>query len=284
MNPSNREMTGFNNISRTGKLKLQADADNVRAMCMDVVRLLNSKNIPSNFDINHNDGGNIGVHEWVSQIRFIHLKYMNVNFQTKIFKHAYHNTENVVDYFDTFKHSDKYHLSAKPRFLEYENVVFLCGSNVLEVAIDFDKIDALVEQYPDLVIKPHPITTLYYINMLKTRYGSNRVLSQKISGVDVLKSAKRVWLPSTSEFWFSALNYDKEIGFISKDGFCGTYTSIINAVWELHEETGEPLKDIVNKIISSPYSGLYGSMADFEEHHEKYCNVILELGGNFDNV
>lgn len=285
MNPNNNEMTGFNNMSRIGTLTLRHCADNVRAMCMDIVGLLNSNNIPCNFDINHNDGGNIGVHEWVSQISFIHLKYMNDDFQRKIFEHAYQNPSGYIhDYFREFDHADKYKLSSKPRFLQYDNVVFLCGTNVLEIAVDFDKIDLVFEQYPDAVIKPHPITSVYYMNMLKTRYGSKKVLSNKISGIDVLKSAKRVWLPTTSEFWFSALMYDKEIDFIDSENFVGTYTAFVKTVWDIAERTGEDHKTIVNRIISSPMSGLYGSVEDVEFNYELYRDTILKLGGNFDNV
>lgn len=274
-------MRGFNNVERTGALILSSRAKEIRNRCMTLVSELNKLGVESNFDIHHDNGGNIGVSEWVSQINGFCLRYMNVEVQSKILEYAYHHSNDDTRCVTQFiTKSDKYQLSVLPDFLRYDNIIFLCGSNLLFTLIEPNQLHAIIDNYPNVKIKPHPLTNIKDINLLKNTFGDDVILARKLPGIELFNRAKHVWVPHTSEMSLNAVIQNKHYTVIGNEhSRRGLYFVINNVIKKLHTATGESKLRILNKIVFSPYSGIYLSQSDFVKNHKKFLEQIITQGG-----
>lgn len=273
----NKVMTGFNNISRVGNLVLSTRSSNTLEECGRVVSLIESKGIESNFDVSHDGGGTIIVSEYISQLGTLSLTYQDVDIQTNIFKTAYRRSDNCE--LTQFTLKDKYKLSKAPAFALPEKVVILAGSN-LYAAIDWKYVDKIMQD-EEVVIKPHPLTSLPDIEDLQAKYGKDRIVSKLVSGLDLATNATHAWVCRSSELWAVSTLCGVTCEAIPMHNNMGLYNTLIRAVEELHEETGEDKKSILGGIINSKYSGICVSYADVEYKLPYTIEIIKELGGKF---
>lgn len=107
--------------------------------------------------------------------------------------------------------TDKYALDSIEQ--RYEKVIFLPGSNIRHI-IDGEKIEEILIDYPETVVKPHPIQTEEGIRRLKELY-QNHLVDQNVSGFTLLQSCTVLWSTANSEIGLMAALLQKPFGDIT---------------------------------------------------------------------
>ncbi len=275
------EMTGFNNACRIGKLVLNDTRP--FELCMKAIDELQRNGIDCQFDMSHDDGGDVSAAEWVSQLRSFCIRYLNIDVQCRALIASFYDNKSELDINFSSNSVDKYKLSSlAPCFEHYKRVVFLGGTNILHDQMDLDKIEYIMNADSSVVIKPHPLTNVSDMKMLSERFGSERVLSNKINGVQLLSQCEHAWVPSSSEMWFTCVMNNIDFDIITRDAVArrGLYYPMINAMNVIHADTGIDKKTIASKIITSPSSGIYTSYHSFKYCHANFIENVRMCGGD----
>ncbi len=164
------------------------------------------------------------------------------------------------------KVKDKYVLSND--MPAYDSVIFLPGSNLFST-VDWDKVDEIMIDYPEAVIKLHPVTTPTSVNRVKNRWGT-RVIAEDVSGMHLLNNAKTIWTSYNSEIGLIAAMMKIPFGVINKwgDAFSMIYSPIYR---QLKYKDIEHNYNVVSKIVSCTYSGyVFSWQEDYSERIEDY--------------
>lgn len=152
--------------------------------------------------------------------------------------------------------TDKYMLQEGMRFARY--VVFLPGNNMWSM-INFDLIDRLISELPEIKIKPHPLTNEDNLRMLRQRVGDYRLLSNRISAVSLLTTAEKIWTTTSSELGIFGTLLGKPVYDVTKWEYVssGSYSSIMLPVFKAqHHHSPEVAKDVISRILSARYNGI----------------------------
>lgn len=108
---------------------------------------------------------------------------------------------------------DKYQLGAPVK--KYRKVIFLAGSNATNL-MDQSKIQKLMVEDDEWVIKLHPVTQEKMIRELASIYGYHRLIDPKISGMEVLKNCEEMATMSTSEMFLLGRMLGKPVINVSR--------------------------------------------------------------------
>lgn len=155
------------------------------------------------------------------------------------------------------KTGDKYRL--RTALERHDFVVFLPGTNIINQAFDWDLGAQAVEQGAKL--KPHPLTSVSLLRLLKNQFGEANVLDKRMSGHELLAGADIVGCCANSEMGIAAIA--RGCGFhmfspdsVSHDGKTLTYSSVYRALL-----SGGSHKENLQRLVSSHTSGLISSAA-----------------------
>lgn len=129
---------------------------------------------------------------------------------------------------------DKYALSATKGPLP-ERVVFLPGTNLFDSAVSRELLVAAMTRYPDLHIKPHPMTNERTLRTLGRLFDYERVLEPMASGWDYLQAARHVYVTTATEMGLYAVLLGKRVHNISqiKAEARGAYAPFYRLLWDL---------------------------------------------------
>lgn len=165
---------------------------------------------------------------------------------------------------------DKYLL--RPAKTQHDFVIFLPGTNIYNDCADEDKIKRAVNQ--GAVIKPHPITADGLLVRLRKTWGEDVVLDKKLSGHELLQSAKIVGSFQNSEIGLMATVLGKAIYMFDAPDQWRTYSGIYKAI---QVERDGALKRL-QSIMSAPYSGIiHCKDVDIEERIETFFNHFKQV-------
>jgi len=119
---------------------------------------------------------------------------------------------------------DKYILEKQET--TYDKVIFLPGSNLFHT-VNWEKVEEALIDYPDVMIKLHPVMTDAAADKIKDKY-RERIISQNVSGLHLLMNAKLIWTSYNSEFGMIAAMCKIPFGVISKwnDVFTMVYSPV----------------------------------------------------------
>lgn len=183
--------------------------------------------------------------------KYIIVYAMNYEFNVRFLINHLTPLETDIDLFDDENLNDKYLLEDLGD-TDFEEVIFLPGSNILGKIVDVDKIDRLVIQNKNILIKPHPITDSDDIRRLGMRYGYYRIIEPEVSGHQVMQNCKKVYYTENSEIGIKAILKGKEtesVSLTSMNQLCAYFP-----IYSLIDRNKE------NKIqvIKSYFNGDYG--------------------------
>lgn len=163
---------------------------------------------------------------------------------------------------------DKYQLIRKPFGKKVESVIMLPGTNIYFETVNEDLLEQIVYEN-NAIIKPHPITNNEIMARLKKRFGEDRIVSQMVSGMDILKRADKVYTTGCSETALYAVMLGKDIANIEKGTFLrGAYRQIFQKLLD-----SEDKYDTLNRILNSYKSGIFFYW-DYEDKVAKYFEFI----------
>lgn len=143
---------------------------------------------------------------------------------------------------------DKYRLRKAKE--EHDFVIFLPGTNIINEALNWDKLENAIKQGAKL--KCHPITAPALMANLKHRFGAENIIDKKVSGHQLLSSAKIVGCCENSEMGIVALAQGKKTFLFGKGLRNLTYSAVYNTVWQ----NGKADVNKLRSILSCKYSGL----------------------------
>lgn len=176
---------------------------------------------------------------------------------------------------------DKYELKNSSK--KYNKIIFLVGSNGCNL-IDQCKLQQLVHEDDEWVIKPHPVTNEKMLRDLGNLCGYHRVLDPKISGFSLLRNAKYIACLSTSEIWILARLLGIYVTDITR--YDRSWLSAYQHITRLLDNTEQDYTKL-NNILMSDLSGHlrlnYGENK-CKELANNYFEYSLNLRENFKMV
>lgn len=264
-----------NQFSRTGTV-LRTDKVTKSMDLIDyAMDKIKQRGFHVDFDCTHNNGGTYSVHEFCGALGGISLRYMDFNTHMRVLREGLMsnpvNFKNYADMLTSIDVNDKYKL--RNTMSKQDKVVFLSGSNLLRLNIDFELVAKAVED--GAVIKPHPVTHAQDMKWLKEKFGKSKVLAPKVSGGQLIRNAKKVYVAKNSEIWFLAVAHGIIIEDIGLPEFTSeVYRPIINTVMNNHFYLP---KVALNRIFSSPLSGIYFSKEQIDSEIDIYIDRVEEI-------
>ena len=160
---------------------------------------------------------------------------------------------------------DKYRLR---RVKEKHNfVIFLPGTNIINEALNWDKLDNAIKQGAKL--KCHPITAPGLVANLKHRFGAENILDKKLSGHQLLADAQIVGCCENSEMGLVALAQGKKVFVFGHQLENLTYSALYNTIWK----NGRPDPNKFKSILSCKYSGMIPIAA---ENPQEYVDAYFD--------
>jgi hypothetical protein len=165
---------------------------------------------------------------------------------------------------------DKYKLR-KAR-CEHDFVIFLPGTNIIQDALDWNKMENAIKQGAKL--KCHPITAPGLVANLKHKYGAENILDKKLSGHELMTSASIVGCCENSEMGIVALAQGKKTYLFGHGHKHLTYSALYNTIWK----GGKANTDRLKAILSCKYSGLIPSASENpQEYIDAFFNHYKEM-------
>lgn len=172
------------------------------------------------------------------------------------------------------KLGDKYILRKEEQEnIKPSEILFLTGTNAFDM-MDWDKIEEICVDYPNAMIKPHPITTEAGEFTLHERF-PNKVFRSTEAAYELLSNSNQVWVTYNSELGLMAALLRKPFGSISKWSAIGraTYAQFYR---QFEYKNLEHNYGVVRKVIESKNSGLvFPWQEDWKERVDAFfdCHV-----------
>lgn len=154
--------------------------------------------------------------------------------------------------------SDKYKLKSTSEMPDIPGIVILPGSNRMRCA-DLSRIQQILDENPEVMVKPHPLTNEQTFRALRARFRHDRMLGPDMSGFELIRRAETVYTTTSSETCFQSFLMGKHVVDVSSYEFAsgGTYSHINYQLFEGMKEGGmDEVRARLAAIISSPYGGL----------------------------
>lgn len=144
---------------------------------------------------------------------------------------------------------DKYNLGPAP--INHRKVIFLAGSNSVGY-MDQSKIQQLMHDDDEWVIKIHPVTNDGTIRELASVYGYHRLIEPKVSGMVVLDRAQQIATMSTSEMFVMARLLGKPVIDVTR--YDKAWLTCYHHIVRLLDGTDKDIQ-IINNVLMSDLSG-----------------------------
>jgi len=194
--------------------------------------------------------------------KFIYIRAASEKLALSVMKKAANseiNANGEMHYKDIADNNeDKYRL--RPTKEQYDFVIFLAGTNILNKVTDWPKVERAMAQGAKL--KCHPLTSPTVYQHLVHKYGADNVIEKKKSGKALLDQAKIVGCCENSEMGIVALAKGKKVFLFSKRNEWCTYTAIYRALENNQHLSTSRLK----AILSSGESGLIPAIGNNQRH------------------
>lgn len=165
---------------------------------------------------------------------------------------------------------DKYKLSTTTD--TPKEVIFLPGSNIRHI-VNTDRVEEILLDFPNSMVKPHPIQTEVGIKNLKEKY-KDRLIDKDDSGYQLLNNCSMLWTTYNSEIGLIAALKKIEFGDVMR--WERAYECVYSPVYRHFKYRDVKHNyEVVAKIISSKSSGLvFPWQKDWEERVEIAINSI----------
>lgn len=176
---------------------------------------------------------------------------------------------------------DKYVLPDEPQS-QYSHVVFLPGSNLLH-SVNHERVHEILLDFPNAVVKPHPIQTEPGLARLYELYGE-KLISKDISGIDVLQRCSMLWTTYNSEMGLIAALRQQQFGHITS--WNKAFLCVFSGIYR-HMKYRNTIHNyaVMQKLITSPISGfVFPWQTDWEDRLEQYFAAIskpLAVGAEY---
>tara|TARA_E500000318_G_C3564354_1_gene214970 strand:+ start:890 stop:1837 length:948 start_codon:yes stop_codon:yes gene_type:complete len=147
---------------------------------------------------------------YTNVFKYIQVTGDSQEFNVRHFEHILEEIEldEVDQDVDLFQAGDKYISADLDSNIDLDAVFFMPGSNMKHI-INHGKLDELMHYNPDMVIKPHPLSSEHTIYELGLKYGYDRIVEKEISAESVLEACSKVFYCDTSEIGIKAMYMGK---------------------------------------------------------------------------
>lgn len=169
--------------------------------------------------------------------------------------------------------TDKYKLR-KAR-VKHDFVLFLAGANILNKAVDWDKIEACVSK--GAKIKCHPLSSRDLVALLHKRYGRDNVLDKNLSGYDLLETASQIGCAENSEMGLIGIAKGKTLHDIG----CGNTQLTYSAIYTAVRNSSHTQIHALLRILSTKWSGLIPAHT---QNPQEYVDNFFAEYGDFEHV
>ena len=236
---------------------------------------------PITYDVNCLQGRNFTEYSYTELVGGMLIKTQSADINTRLI-HFCAGQKSSVDVLDQWESiiADKYDLNSDlpDLYSDIEDIVFLPGDNLSDL-INRDNLHRLLHENPKAMIKPHPISNDAHMMSLYRDYGANRIIPAHLSGLKLLKNAKRIFTSSASELGIVATILGKEIYNIGMFRYeaIGTYYMITRVLF-LAEDKRQALANIVNCVWSGC---IFPWQDNIEERIGSYYQSTLEMKDEF---
>lgn len=229
------------------------------------------------YDVWYDLGDNDNIHGYVytdAMAKFIYLRAAGAYHTHKIMHKAAQDkiTDEGQRIFEDLASNsvDKYRLRKAKE--QYDFVIFLPGTNIINQALNWDKLENAIKQGAKL--KCHPITAPGLVANLKHKYGAENIIDKKISGHQLLSNASIVGCCENSEMGIVALAQGKTTYLFGNGHKHLTYSALYNTIWK----GGKADVNKLRSILSAKYSGLVPAASDNpQEYIDSFFNYYKDM-------
>lgn len=262
----------INQFHRTGTTLLSNTTKESHKIAYIVKEIAVARGYKVDFDCVYEISDNIpsvAIYEYCSALGGISIRYLDHNIHTSVLNSSIEHSSTIHDYVNDLVECtvpDKYKMRRTP--LVHDRVVLLPGTNYLHEDVNFELVNEAVRD--GAYIKPHPVTLASDIQMLNELY-PDRVIGQKVSGADLVRTAKWVYSTKHSELWFQGIASNVGMRYIGNDHPHALYMPVIN---EMHSHNVYEPTVVLNRLFSSPTSGI---MFPSDDIHQKVNSYLDEI-------
>lgn len=259
-------------FARTGTVIATDLVESSRDLVKYALSKLDSLGLETDFDCIHNDLKTFAVTEFCGALGGINVRLMDFHAHRKTLiasiKAPPTRFHDYASDIQNAENADKYKLRSTG--LDCKGVIFLSGSNLMHKNIDFNRVEMAIEE--GAIIKPHPITNAQDHLWLRHTFGSDKVVGSKVSGAQLARSAKTIYAAKNSELWFVGLAHNKLVRDIGQQEFMNhNYLPYVDAIYKSHLFFP---RVSLNRLFSSPTSGLYFTKEQIDSDLEKYIEMV----------
>ena len=156
-------------------------------------------------------------------------------------------------------------------------VAVLPGSNSLWKMVDENALRRALHEDPELMLKPHPVTTVEDIRKLKIIAGLHRLLEPSWSGFALTMNATRVYSTATSELAIYAYLHGKPVYNIGafNNEYVGAYYPLFSLATTTPVRNQDPA---LLAALSNPLSGVFfKNDPNLEENIKRYFANAMNM-------
>jgi len=171
---------------------------------------------------------------------------------------------------------DKYILNSEMSMPQAKKIAFYPGSNLLHI-VDHNKLDKILFEDEEILIKPHPVFTDEGLRIIARRYGYGRIIDPAESGISYLKNATQIYTTANSEIGIAAALMKKPMIDVSTMQYLPklTYAPIYRL---FRDNQVEHNYEVALRSFMATNSGLVAPfLEDKEERLHNFCNLAMDV-------
>lgn len=259
---------------KTGGVLRNPDAHLLRLRNILPVQGPNSTRVEYDIWYDMNDASRVHGYVYTDAMgKFIYLRVGDANRTHDLMREAAQSpiTDEGRAIFEDLANSsrDKYRL--RHTLETYDKVAFLAGANILNKAVDWGKLDRIVQD--GWKLKCHPLTSRDLRQLLIKRFGEDAIIDKRVSGYALLDAAREIACAENSEMGIVGVAKGKTLESIG----CGNRQLTYSAIYaQLHAASDK--RDALLRILSCPYSGLVPAcLSDPERRVELFFDHYKDI-------
>lgn len=264
--------------TRTGTIQPNESGNKSRRLTKYLMDRLDELGYRVAFDVATNDRGLLSAMEFCGTLGGCTIQYSEPDVVKEVLYRAIELEHDPVDYAKKIRENptvDKYKL--RPAFSRAKSMVFLPGSNLMDTAVDFNRVTTAIESGAD--IKPHPLTNHNDVIALRDKY-PGKVLGAKSSASALIPNMDKMYVTDSTELSFVGIANGVEIIDITKintkSPLVGSYHSVLSVIQSV--DMDERI-NAMNSIFSSQMSGIFFSEEDIDNNLMNFINEVEGIIG-----
>lgn len=234
--------------------------------------------LPISYDVDSTQSLNWSEFSYTEYLAGIYVNTQNIETNTRLISLA-SKVEASTDHTSRLLQYciDKYNLKNDIESdITIKHLGFMVGHNMFDL-VSREIVARLAFENPEFMIKLHPLTNDEFAAMVGNNLGWDKVITQTVSGVELLKRCETAYVHSATELTTMAVLLNKKIVNIAN--FFNEAIGVYYPITTLLFKSSNPLQTL-NNILDCKFSGIimpYMTDEEIEERLTAYYEKAMEI-------